>query len=152
MIPVSPRSNAIRVFACCRKLTRWIELSRMTTRAEGCWPEGRRSHALRDHARHRLDRFGVVEILEPELDECIAIDVRWNEPLSQLVANRFGERGTSTGCAVAVDANDLGPARVHVKVKRAALVLAKRFVIELAHDVSWHIAHDQSDDLAIDAA
>ena len=39
-----------------------------------------------------------------------------------------------------------------MKVKRATLEIAQRFVIEIAGDVSRKIAHDETNDLVVDPA
>src|SRR5438876_8345005 len=89
--------------------------------------------------------------MQAQFDEGFAVDVFSEQTRAELVTHGISEGSATTWSRLTfVGTNDLWTTGIEMEVKRAALVFAERSVIELAQDVSRHIANDQSHDLLVD--
>ena len=90
-------------------------------------------------------RVGLLQVLQPERDDRRAVDAGFHRPLAQVALHRLGERrAPARRAARRRGARHVGAARVEMEVQRAPLVLAQRLLVELAHDVARHVAHDRA--------
>src|SRR5688572_22111817 len=120
MIPVSPASNWIAVFACCRKFWRrsaWRRTLLLLRRGGG--------ELLL--ARLALD---ALEVGDAERDERLAIHVGVEQPALQPVAHDLAQRGAASRRGRADDADDLRTAQLELEVHRASLEFAHRLVVQ----------------------
>src|SRR5439155_16120380 len=93
----------------------------------------------------------LAKVVQTKFDESFAVDVFSEQTRAEFVAHGIREgSATPRSCLTFVGANDLWTTGIEMEVKRSALVFAERSVIELAQDVSRHIAYDQSHDLLVD--
>src|SRR5215204_1659525 len=100
MIPVSPVSNSTYVSACCRKFRRrrLFRRTRLPSLPRPVYGAGR--------GRRRLHSLGLLEVVQAEGDERLAVDVALKGAGAQLVAHGVGERRASPGAAAGAHAED----------------------------------------------